>query len=309
MEMFNGVSMEKLISVVIPAYNAAKTIVRCLESVFCQEGVPYEVVVVDDGSTDETGSLVEKGYKNKVRYIRQENSGPAAARNRGIRESRGNYIAFLDADDEWLPGKLQLQHSALRDNPALGFCFTDMSHWVDGSELHRSYLHERGYRFVSSGRIYDSLLRECFVFTPSVVVPRAVLDEVGLFDETLRIAEDYDLWLRIADTQEVLFIDRPLVKRHRNGANITGNLLLYAESSISMMERLLCCQKGNQPRKRIISERLAITHNHAGYHCRKKGLTHAARLHFLKSLAYRPNLDAIKGLLIAAIPARMRSIE
>ncbi|UFS69112.1 glycosyltransferase [Geomonas sp. RF6] len=285
------------ISVIIPAYNAAATIARAVHSVLRQELAPYEVIVVDDGSQDGTSRLVEERFADRVRLVRQANAGPAAARNRGIKEATAEYIAFLDADDEWHPGKLQIQLAAFSANPAAGLCFTDMSHWENDEEVHVSYLHERGFRHVSGGAIYENLLHECFVFTPSVVIPRVILERVGGFNECLRIAEDYDLWLRIAHDYNFIFIDQPLLRRHRNAQNITNNLLLYAEDSLSMMEQLLTRQKGNARHEAIIRKRLSIMHNDAGYHCRRKGMMSLARQHYLKSLSRCLNLISARGLL------------
>lgn len=282
------------ISVVIPAYNAAATLRRCLESVFAQGGEP-EVIVVDDGSRDDTYRLLTEEYGGRVTSIRQANAGPAAARNCGIRAARGRYIAFLDADDEWLPDKLSRQFHYLENNPGCGMCFTDMSHWEGGREVHRSYLKERGYRYAAGGRIYDNLLRECFVFTPTVMVRREVLDQVGLFEEKLRIAEDYDLWLRIAERFPVHYLDLPLLRRHRTGNNVTGNLLLYAECSIWLLEQLLERNRAHPGRVEILRRRLAELHRHAGYHEKLAGSPERSRRHYLKSLKYRFTPGALKG--------------
>lgn len=289
------------ISVVIPAFNSAGTIARAIESVLRQDEPTVEIIVVDDGSTDGTSELLAVSYPEQVIVIRQENRGAAAARNRGIARARGEFVAFLDADDEWVPGKLRLQIDRMEANPGAALCFTDMSHWEHGREVNRSYLRERGLG-ACGGRIFDRLLQECFIFTPTVVVRRTVFEAVGPFDESLRICEDYDLWLRIAERYELIFVDAPLLKRHRTGSNLTGNHLLFAQSSVALFERLLVGQRGNRGRERIIASRLADAHYNVAYHYREAGDLRRSRTHYLDSWMRRPSLRAVKGALACLLP-------
>lgn len=293
------------VSVVIPVYNSAETIIRAVESVLCQDESSIEIIVVDDGSMDGSAELLAARYPQQVIVIRQENRGAAAARNRGIAAARGEFVAFLDADDEWVPGKLRLQTERMEANPEAALCFADMSHWEHGREVHSSYIRERGLG-ACGGRIFDRLLRECFIFTPTVVVRRGVFETVGPFDEGLRICEDYDLWLRIAERFELVFVDAPLLKRHRTGANLTGDRLLYAQSSIALFERLLAGQKGNRERERIIVSQLADAHRNVAYHYREAGELHQSQTHYLKSWRLRRSFRTLKGWL-ACLQARLHS--
>ncbi|HEX5323824.1 MAG TPA: glycosyltransferase family A protein [Capsulimonadaceae bacterium] len=171
------------ISVVIPAYNAAPYVSRAIESALAQTCPPLEVIVVDDGSSDNTAEVVA-AYEPRVRLLRQQNGGPASARNHGVRESKGDWIALLDADDSWLPKKLERQ-VLLTDDPRVGLvhCFREgrMSSVPD---------------FVT----FDRLWTYNCINNSSVVVRRAAFNEVGGFDEdrSLISLEDYNLWLRIA---------------------------------------------------------------------------------------------------------------
>lgn len=288
--------MSVRVSVVIPAFNSAGTIVRAVESVLRQDEPNLEIIVVDDGSTDRTAELLAARYPEQVIVFRQENRGAAAARNRGIAAARGEFVAFLDADDEWEPGKLRLQTERLEANLGAALCFADMSHWEHGRKVNRSYLRERGLG-ACEGRIFDRLLQECFIFTPTVVVRRTVFDTVGHFDESLRICEDYDLWLRIAERFELIFVDVPLLKRHRTGDNLTGNRLLFAQSLVALFGRLQAEQKGNRVRERIIACRLADAHYNAAYEYRKAGDLHRSRAHYLNSWRCRRSLRTLKGAL------------
>lgn len=286
-----------MISVVIPAYNTAEHIVACLDSVYLQKDVDYEVLVIDDGSDDNLLQTIEaQNYPANFHYFSQHNSGAAAARNNAIQKAQGNYIAFLDADDEWVPGKLSKQLMYLQKNKNVGLCFCDMMHIVNGTKIHNSYLHEREYKHVSSGWIYEKLLRECFIFTPTVLVRRDVLQKVGDFNEALHIAEDYDLWLRIADHYEIGFIDEPLTIRNRHQKNLTSNLPLYLDSSIKQMEAVLDVNRGNKTRVQIIKNRLSQQYFELGYHLAKQHRQNAAQKSYIKSLSFGFNVASIRGL-------------
>ena len=259
--------MEK-ISVIIPAYNAAEYLGEALSSAAAQTLRPFEIIVVDDGSTDKTADILREfitRFPDLLKCISQSNRGPAAARNAGIRLAQGDLIAFLDADDLWDRDKLALQVEALAKSPEAGLVFCDMRHQVAGQQVHASYLHERGYHHVGAGHIYENLLEENFIFTPTVLVRREVLKRVGHFSENLRITEDYDLWLRIAQEHSVCFVDRPLVTRRRTADNLTNDRYLYAHSSLTLHEKLLAMNEGHPLRRAIIQRKLNADRFNLGY--------------------------------------------
>lgn len=290
------------ISVIIPAYNAASTIARAIDSVIRQQNIFFEIIVVDDGSTDGTGDIILSHYKSRVTLLRQENCGPAAARNYGIYTAKGEYVAFLDADDEWLPGKLQLQVEALEAQPTAGMCFTDMEHWEADELCLSSYLHSKMYKFASGNNVYEKLLNQCFIFTPTVVVRKTVLEEVGCFDDTMKIAEDYDLWLRIAELYPVIFLDMSLLRRYRHGCNITSNTKLYLDSHIKIMDRLLKKHQKHEQYRNIIKRRLAKFHYELAYFYREGDNPMIARTHY--SQASRLDLRVVYfiGLISTFFP-------
>ena len=187
------------VSVVIPAYNAERWLGRAIDSVLAQSQPVAEVIVVDDGSTDGTGR-VAGGYGIQVRCLWQANAGVAAARNRGIAETGGEWIAFLDADDEWLPHKIQSQLAILRRNPSMKWCNCNprcigRERQFDGPippSLRPELNRDAGVSY------FPASLAGLRIQTPGFVVHRSVLAEVGPFDTSLRVAEDRDLWWRIA---------------------------------------------------------------------------------------------------------------
>ncbi len=209
------------ISVVIPCFNAERWIAASLRSVLAQGWPGLDIVVVDDGSSDGSVALVERGFP-QVRVISQANAGVAAARNRGIEAARGEWIAFIDADDWWLPGKLQAQWQALQQaaggQPAPRLCCSGWGVWPsDTPEPEPALLAElaataddRARWDGPSGWIYPQLLLDCQVWTSTVLAPRALLLEAGGFDPGLRIGEDLDLWLRLSRLTPVLRVPRPL---------------------------------------------------------------------------------------------------
>ena len=196
------------ISVVIPTHNRAHTLERALGSVFAQTRAPAEVLVVDDGSTDHTEGLIRTRFPD-CRYIRQQNRGVSHARNRGIRASRGPWIAFLDSDDEWLPDKLAAQVRALAGRPDYRICHTEEIWIRKGVRVNAMKKHAK-----SGGRIFRKCLPLCVISPSSVILQRSLLDEIGLFDEDLPACEDYDLWLRICARYPVLFLEHPMIIKH-----------------------------------------------------------------------------------------------
>lgn len=289
------------VSVIIPAYNSARFLPRALASVFAQTRNDYEIVVVDDGSTDNTPELAAS-YGNRIRYFRQENGGAASARNAGAGEARGELLAFLDADDEWMPDKLEAQVAFMDVHPGAAMSFTDMSHCESGRKVHDSYLHERGYRHVSGGRIFRNLLCECFIFTPTVIIRREAFLRAGLFDVSLRTCEDVDLWLRVADAGEIGFIDRPLAVRHDHSSNTTKNTDSYLKYPIVMFTRIH--ETHADPEVRAITRsRLGRMHFDLGYHQFSTGRMAQCRSSMARSMSYsRPGLAHAKYILLSLLP-------
>jgi glycosyltransferase involved in cell wall biosynthesis len=196
------------VSVVIPTYNRAGVVSRALTSLGSQTRPPDEVIVIDDGSNDDTERLIRHEFP-AVRYLRQENRGVAAARNRGIREARGEWLAFLDSDDEWLPQKLERQLEALRQQPQFLLCHTNEIWIRRGRRVNPMKKHAK-----SGGHIFQKCLPLCVISPSAVILHRGVLERVGLFDESLPACEDYDLWLRVTSLYPVLYLEDPLIVKY-----------------------------------------------------------------------------------------------
>lgn len=196
-----------LVSVVIPTFNCAKYLPESVGSAVSQTFAEKEVIVVDDGSTDNTKEALAP-FRDRIIYIRQENSGASSARNRGVTQSRGKYIAFLDADDIWVPEKLRKQVEFFERQPeSVKLTYTDWEYFFDPPEVSPHWILKIS---AYEGRVTKQLFCHDFIYTPTVMVEREFLTSLGPFDSGLAIAEDYDMWLRASAFCEFRFLSEVL---------------------------------------------------------------------------------------------------
>ncbi len=196
------------ISVIIPTHNREQLLPRALDSVLNQTLPPKEVIVVDDGSTDGTRALMSEQYPHCI-YLQQPNGGVSSARNRGIESATSEWIAFLDSDDEWLPGKLAAQQSAITAESDCRICHTEEIWIRNGRRVNAMKKHAKG-----GGHIFLNCLPLCVISPSSVLIHHSLFTEIGLFDETLPACEDYDLWLRICAHYPVAFVPEPQIIKY-----------------------------------------------------------------------------------------------
>jgi len=191
--------MSGLISVIIPTYNRADRIGVAVESVLAQTDRDWELIIVDDGSTDDTETVVQSFDDDRIKYIRQENHGVSAARNQGIKRARGGLIAFLDSDDRWEPRKSEVQRRFFESHPDVHICQTEEKWIRNGLRVNPMKKHKK-----PSGWIFKECLDLCVVSPSAVMLRCGVFDSIGLFDETLAACEDYDFWLRSSLVFEIV---------------------------------------------------------------------------------------------------------
>jgi len=216
-----------LVSAVIPAYNARDYIAEAIESALAQTYAPIEVIVVDDGSTDGTEEAV-RPFGDQVRYIKKENGGPASARNLGIQSSRGEYVAFLDADDIWLPEKTERQVEVMKDNPELGLVCAG-SYVVDKDNNVITEWHMPEDREETFKSVYD----RNFILCLTVMIRRECFDKVGLLDTNLEISQDVDMWLRILKHYPFRYVNELFARYRVHADNISKNIdKRYAENIV-----------------------------------------------------------------------------
>lgn len=209
-----------LVTVVIPTYNRRHLIEEALDSVFAQTFTDYEVVLVDDGSTDGTEALVKKKYGTRLRYVRQENQGISGARNTGIANASGKYVAFLDSDDKWLPEKLARQVAFMEAHPETGLLSTKLARYELGGDKEKVEICPVDF----PRNFQDLLTGKNNVPTTTTLVRRECFEKAGLFDRELPVAEDWDLWLRIAEHYGLACLDEILAEHRDHSQKTTQNL-------------------------------------------------------------------------------------
>jgi glycosyltransferase involved in cell wall biosynthesis len=225
-----------LVSVIIPCYNSARYVAQAVDSALAQTYSPAEIIVVDDGSTDNSAEVL-KAYELRIQYVYQSNCGLGGARNRGIREARGEFIAFLDADDFWVEEKLNDEMQVFLSNAAVGLVHSDCIYFDE----HRDrYFTKQLLRHTFVGRCYARLFFGNRIFVSTVVVRKECLDTVGLFDEqTFPGTEDYDLWLRVAQKYEFAYVPRHLAIYRHHSLNMSHNLLHMRTAELSVIRQAL----------------------------------------------------------------------
>ena len=288
------------ISVIIPAYNSAAYINECIESVLSQTYKAHQIIVVDDGSTDDTSNIIAK-YKNKIEYVYQPNSGPSCARNTGIELSTCDLIAFMDSDDAWMPDKLEKQVNYIRNNPDFKLVVTDMFEgpYFD-CERKSAFSNFEG---IVEGFIFERLLKSSYIFTPTVLVEKRVLLEFKGFDITMNMMEDLDLFLKIAHKYEIGVLNELLVFRRRHGQNISKSLG-------ALDRRAWFWQKVLRDYPELTDEHIKLVVSHinrsvwgSGYDYFDKYMMEEARSRFIESFAANYNrVQSLKYILMTFFP-------
>jgi len=249
------------ISIIIPTFNRRDYITIALDSVLKQTYKDYEIIIIDDGSTDDTKKVLEP-YQDKIRYFYQENQGIPATRNRGIREAQGNYIAFLDSDDYWRPQKLEQQIACFRENPHYGMVAIRCSSISPDGRLREKN------RPGKSGWVLTDLFKANFIRTSSAMIKKECFDTVGMFDELLPECEEYDLWLRIAKKYPVGFINDPLAVYTDNPKGVSTDSLAGRLLRLKVLKKSYlkeCIPPA------IYRKRLASNYHYVGRHYLNRG--------------------------------------
>jgi glycosyltransferase involved in cell wall biosynthesis len=236
------------VSVIIPTYNRKKFLKEAIHSVLSQSYNDLEIVVVDDGS-DHKSEWIE-ALDPRIHYIYCAQRGVAAARNFGVSVSSGEYIAFLDSDDLWGNKKLQKQISFLEENPEYKICYTNEKWIRDGENLNQMKKHQKYH-----GWIFNKCLPLCIISASSILVEREVFHDLGGFDESLPVCEDYDLWLRMALKYPIGFLDEKLiVKRGGHPDQLSKKYWGMDRFRIRALEKLLSMKITEEQEKMVLNE-------------------------------------------------------
>jgi len=290
-----------MVSVIIPTYNCDKYICEAIDSVLYQTYPDYEIIVIDDGSTDTTRSMIEAGY-NTVRYFYLENNGVAAARNFGISMAQGELIAFLDADDKWLPTKLEKQVKYFQNDDRLGMVFTENSFFNDRGTT-QVRVNKRDS--LMHGDIVRNIFLNSYVATSTVMVRKSVFEAVGLFEEELAVAEDDNMWMRIGMKYNIELIDETLAQyritegslssnKHSIYHGVRSNILIIRSKYPDMYQRLGALAIKKKYSNLLFSE---------GYDCFSNCKYSEARSNFIKSyLNYPFKLEPLYYVISTFLP-------
>jgi len=259
------VKKNPLVSVIIPTYNRGWILKETINSVLAQDFTDFELIVVDDGSTDNTQDILSS-YKEDIIVLQQQNKGVSSARNRGIVSASGQFIAFLDSDDLWLPKKLSTQVDFFNTNPDALICQTEEKWIRNGIRVNPKKRHKK-----LSGNIFEHSLYLCLVSPSAVIIRRSLFEKAGMFDETLPACEDYDMWLRISCRYPVYLIDAPLIiKRggHADQLSRSSGLDRYRIQSLKkIIESNLLTDKQKKAAIKVLKEKCDIYANG----CLKRG--------------------------------------
>lgn len=294
--------MKPAVSVIVATYNYGCFLAAALDSVRAQTFDDFEAIVIDDGSTDDSAAVVRPYLKDgRFRYQRSEHLGQPRAKNAGIHLARAELVAFLDADDLWLPAKLARQIELFRRDPGLGVAYT-RRRLIDADS------HELQYEqpVLHRGNVLDAIFRSNFVCFSSVMVRRAVFEQIGLFDETLPLAIDYDLWLRAALLHRFDYVDDPLVKYRVGHANLSRRFAERLEIAKRIMDRFVHEHGGADV---LAPATVRAAYAETWYHLAAARLDRSRWLScrtYFRSLAYAPARGATwRGLVHALLPAAL----
>lgn len=291
-----------LVSIIMPAYNASSTIQETLQTILQQTYENWELVLIDDGSQDNTCELVALINDNRIHLYREENKGSALARSQGTELAQGKYITFLDADDHWEPNKLEAQVELFqRLHPSVGMIH---SNYVEFD--HKGFYSPKPLRYCEklkiSGKIYEDLLIHNFIGLLTVIVKKEVIDQVGVFDPIYTGAEDWDLWLRIAKLYEVAYLPSPLARYRLNPHGQSKNYQTYEPGLWKVIEHHLLKANMSQKQKKI---GLWLFYRHMAHGFSRNGQINVGFKRLLKAIQVRPfeyrNLLSIGYLCLQCI--------
>ena len=316
-------SVLPVVSVIIPTYNCANFIKSAIDSVLKQRGCSLDLIVVDDGSTDETEDILKEYYQQGLlNYYKQKNKGSASARNLGIKKAKGEYICFLDADDTLHENSIFERLIVYENYPKIGLLCTDFHQKTFDGNKHNFYseLTSREkflndaikYNKLIDGNVYifdkeifyDPLVLRCLIWTGTVMIAKRIFEDVGVFNENLRIAQDIELWFRIARKYEIAFLDLPTATYllHENG--VTNNIPRYYLATIKLLEQYFePSYKTPENYKNKLKLKISSYYFNVGYYFFQKEKYKESNEYFVKALIKDKNkYQHYKYVLITFFP-------
>ena len=246
---------QPLVSVIIPTFNRAPCVGEAIASVLAQTYPHLELIVVDDGSSDHTSTVVS-AFSQRLVYMQQAHGGVSAARNRGVAASHGELVAFLDSDDLWLPGKVAAQIALLQAHPEVQACYTDEI-WIRyGVRVNQRFIHHK-----YSGWVFLPSLSRCIISPSSIMMRRGLWDQLGGFDESLPACEDYDLWLRLSVREPVLLVpERLIIKYGGHTDQLSRCVPVLDQYRIRALEKILTVPLTFSQRRAVLEQLITKCH-------------------------------------------------
>lgn len=306
------------ISIIIPTYNCSKYIGGAIESALNQSYPDYEIIVIDDGSTDDTVEVLNKYISNEcIRYIYQKNQGPGAARNKGIVLSEGEYICFLDSDDELGPDSLKLRQEVLDSYDDIMMVFTEYAIRTLDNDYIKGYLrHHNCLEYFKDSIVqridnvvsFNGNFVDLFysfspqpIWTGTVMLKKAVIDTVGYFRTDISIAEDTDYWTRIAERYTIGYIDKSTAVYNHHRSNLTQKN--EEKYHLDRIKSLKSVKVTTHTRKSIIDQNISASQFSLGYYFYNNNHKLLAMNHYLKGMVYNyKNIKCLKGLAVCLLP-------
>ncbi len=290
-----------LVSVIIPCFNCEKFIIDALDSIFFQNYENIEVVIVDDGSTDQSCSII-KNYPKTLNLLHQNNQGPAAARNTGVKHSKGSLIAFLDADDVWLPKKLKVQVDLILKNKDIDIIFGTFGR-IDTKTNYKSLIQSHQYNNLTTQDtsypewIYHKMLLDSCIHIITALINRSLFEELNGFDVQLKTGEDYDFWLRATQKTKVIKLNKAVSLYRENPESTTHVLRDENNEEKALLKAIkkfgLTSPSGQTVSKKEMDARMyELNFRHAYLHFKNNSYCTAKR-YFIKSFAYKSNFKLI----------------
>ncbi len=302
----------KTVSIIIPAHNHGLYLAETLDSVLNQGVKDFEIIIVNDGSTDNTGDIADayarKFGDQKVVCIKQKQGGPSAARNVALKRAQGRYISFIDADDLAIQGTLQKRIDYLDAHADVMLVCADVTNFGEQGTIDESYFRSRniysdfkaaGFKFED---LFSFILKVCMAFTSTVVVRRECLEALGGFDESFPVGEDKELYFRLGRRYKMIALPEIMVRRRIHATNISHGEVIRRKSYLAIAQKIQREDPQYYEANRELFHRwLTHLHYEGGYYLYKDGQYGSAALELLKSLSRRPTLNALYYLFISLI--------
>ena len=291
------------VDVIIPTHNCI-FIAKAIESVIHQTHQNLHIIIIDDGSTDDTKDTVYRFsnlYPSKINYYYQNKQGPAAARNTGIKKSSNKYIAFLDADDIWLPEKLEKQLLKFKNSPDIGFVYCD-NYFIDQSgNIIKDYV--RKVKLIEGDILLDFFM-DFFLITSGIMLKRTCIQKIGMFDKNLAVGEDFDFFLRLAQHFTAGVVKEKLFKRRVwKGSLSKQDYELNTKVDIETLKNFTANHPAfNNKHRKLIKKRMSDMYFKFGYALRKHGNNFKALIKIVSSLKYHFHANVAKELVLCLLP-------